>query len=118
MGTRAGQKPSEPLLSICMDFKENIREKFLAGDSCKTALPPIFENMDETVELFELKLKSTIHCRRDKTVSVSCSKSGSKRATERISAAFEGPKMPLLVVFNGQAVRRTEKSLEKTLLKN
>lgn len=53
MASKADQKLTEILLSVCMDFAESTRKEFREDGNSWTVLPSMFVSVDETAGFSE-----------------------------------------------------------------
>lgn len=71
----------------------------------------LFVNMDQTAIYFDQKIRKTVHKKGEKTISIRAGTGGSKRVTLCVTAAFDGTKLPLFVIYKARPGRAVERSL-------
>lgn len=94
-----GQNFSGHLLSVREEYLEMMGIKFKKEHVYETVSTSLFVNTDETAVSFEARPKSTVYVVRGNKIPVRCIGNTNSRVTVFVSVAFNGTKLPLLVIF-------------------
>lgn len=106
------------LIELKTQFLANLEKNFLSGGCYSTVPLSMFVNMVKTAVIFEARSKPTVHHIGTHTVSTKGSGSSSRRLTACVSAACDGTKLALFLIFKWNPNGHIEIQLETLLTQN